>query len=163
MAATEENARAARALAEARVARALASSRATAEIPVAWGEMDALGHVNNVAYFRYLETARVRFIESVGWARLNGGASPGDDDRPGFILQSAECRFRRPVMYPDTLRVTARCVSVEPDRFTLEHEVISTAQNDIAAVGRSVVVTYDYRSGLKTAIPEGLARALRGQ
>ncbi len=147
----------------ARVARALASSRATAEIQVAWGEMDALGHVNNVAYFRYLETSRVRFIESVGWGRLNGEAAPNDDDRPGFILQSAECRFRRPVVYPDTLRVTARCVSVDVDRFTLEHEVISTAQSEIAAIGRSVIVTYDYRSGLKTAMPEGLARALRGE
>ena len=35
------------------------------EIPVAWGEMDALNHVNNVVYFRYFETARIDFFSQI--------------------------------------------------------------------------------------------------
>ena len=35
------------------------------EFPVAWGEMDALGHVNNVAYFRYFENARIAYFERI--------------------------------------------------------------------------------------------------
>ena len=35
------------------------------EIPVAWGEMDALQHVNNVTYFRYFETARIDYFKHI--------------------------------------------------------------------------------------------------
>jgi acyl-CoA thioester hydrolase len=37
------------------------------EIPVAWGEMDALQHVNNVFYFRYFETARIAYFEKLSF------------------------------------------------------------------------------------------------
>jgi len=36
-------------------------------IPVAWGEMDAYGHVNNSVYFRYIESARIKYLSEVGW------------------------------------------------------------------------------------------------
>ena len=34
--------------------------------PVAWGEMDALGHVNNIIYFRYFESARMEYLRQIG-------------------------------------------------------------------------------------------------
>ncbi|HLP84719.1 MAG TPA: acyl-CoA thioesterase, partial [Phycisphaerales bacterium] len=49
----------------ANIPAVLTASRVTIEIPVAWGEMDALGHVNNVVYFRYLESSRIAFIRSL--------------------------------------------------------------------------------------------------
>ena len=132
----------------------LGASRVTIDIPVAWGEMDALGHVNNVVYFRYLESSRIAFIRSlelddVRSVNING-------TRVGFILQGVQCRFRRPVVFPDMLRVTARLVKIEDDRFTLAHEVISTAQGAVAAVGEGTIVTYDYDNARKVAIPPAL-------
>ena len=117
-------------------------------IPVAWGEMDALGHVNNVVYFRYMESARVAFLRGIGWDRM-------DPTRKGvgFILQNVNCRFRRPVEFPDTLKVTARLVSIESDRFTLEHEVISEKLNDVAALGAGTIVVYDYPNARKVDVP----------
>jgi acyl-CoA thioester hydrolase len=44
----------------------LASCPVIIEIPVAWGEMDALRHVNNIAYFRYFESARIAYFERLG-------------------------------------------------------------------------------------------------
>ena len=35
-------------------------------VPIRWGDMDALGHVNNALYFRYMETARVEWLRAVG-------------------------------------------------------------------------------------------------
>ncbi|MFO0831138.1 MAG: thioesterase family protein [Phycisphaerales bacterium] len=125
------------------------------DIPVAWGEMDALGHVNNVAYFRYLESSRVEYLRRLGFGRLKANTSG-----LGFILQSAQCRFRRPVVYPDTLRVTARCTDIGEDRFTLTHEIISTAQNEVAAVGAGTIVCYDYAAASKVAVPLELREAI---
>jgi acyl-CoA thioester hydrolase len=134
-------------------------------IPVAWGEMDALGHVNNAAYFRYLESARVEYLRRLGYAatRAGGaggglaGAGPGG---VGFILQSVQCRFRRPVTFPDTLRVTARCTDIGQDRFTLTHEILSAALNDVAAIGIGTIVCYDYAAGAKMPMPTALREAI---
>lgn len=126
----------------------------TLSITVAWGEMDALGHVNNVAYFRYLETARVDFIRSLGLDVADRRSGTG------FILQHAECRFRRPVVFPDTLDVVTNVLTVEADRFTLEHTLISTAQSQAVAIGKSTIVTYDYPNACKMNIPTDLAAQL---
>ncbi len=117
-------------------------------IPVAWGEMDALGHVNNVVYFRYMESSRIAFLRGIGWDRMDPARNG-----IGFILQNVNCRFRRPVEFPDTLKVTSRLVSIESDRFTLEHEVISEKLSDVAALGAGTIVVYDYPNARKVEMP----------
>ena len=52
-----------------RIGELLTDFPVTVEVPVAWGDMDALGHVNNAVYFRYFETARIRFFAELDWAR----------------------------------------------------------------------------------------------
>ncbi len=131
-------------------------------LPVAWGEMDALGHVNNVVYFRYLECARVEFMRRCGMTELR------TPDGIGVILQHVQCRFRRPIIFPDTVTITARVTSIESDRFTLDHEIISAARSAaspdgspvVAAVGTSTIVTYDYTNRAKVPIPADLRRAI---
>ena len=35
-------------------------------IPIRWGDMDAMGHVNNTTYFRYMETVRIDWMHAIG-------------------------------------------------------------------------------------------------
>lgn len=123
-------------------------------LPVAWGEMDALGHVNNVVYFRYLECARVEFMRRCGMTDIRAPRGIG------VILQHVQCRFRRPIVFPDSVTITARVTSIEADRFTLDHEIISAALDLVAAVGASTIVTYDYTANAKAPIPADLRRAI---
>jgi acyl-CoA thioester hydrolase len=133
----------------------LASPAATSiEIPIAWGEMDALGHVNNVVFFRYIESARIDFL------RKSGSHALRDETGIGFILQFVEMRFRQPLVFPDTVRVDTKLLSIEDDRFTLAHAVVSKKTNEVAAIGRGTVVTYDYAAQQKLAIPAKLREAL---
>lgn len=124
-------------------------------IRIAWGEMDALGHVNNVVYFRYFESSRVAYIDALGWRPIQKSTGIG------FILQSVQARFRRPLVYPDTVHVTSRLKGLDADRFTLAHEVFSESLQDIAAVGEGTIVIYDYAAGTKVAMPHDLARRIR--
>ena len=117
------------------------------ESDAAWGEMDSFHHLNNVAYFRHFENARVEYLRQVGWFDLMGTAGIGP------IVASTQARFRRPVKWPDRLLVGARVVTIEPDRVTLEHRIVSTALNELATEGQAVVVCYDYSAGKKTALP----------
>jgi len=124
------------------------------EIPIAWGEMDALGHVNNVVFFRYIESARVDFL------RKSGSHALRDETGIGFILQFVEMRFRQPLVFPDTVRVDTKLVSIDEDRFTLAHAVVSRKTNDVAAIGRGTIVTFDYAKGAKVAIPGAIRDAI---
>lgn len=116
--------------------------------------MDAFGHVNNAAYFRYFESARIAWLERAGWTDLR------DTHGVGVILHSVQARFRRPVQYPDTLSVSARLVELNDDRFTLAHEAWSERQNALAAEASGIVVAYDYRDGTKARIPDGLRASI---
>jgi acyl-CoA thioester hydrolase len=128
----------------------------TRDIPVAWGEMDALGHVNNVVYFRYFETARIALFERVGFAvsAASGGIGP--------ILAATDCRFRVPVTYPDTVTAAAWIESLGEDEFIMGYAVFSHARNRVAAEGAGRIVAYDYTNHRKTRLDEDLRGKLAG-
>lgn len=121
----------------------------TIEVPVVWAEMDAFGHVNNAVYFRYFESSRIEYLRQAGWFELP--TAPGG--RVGVILHSVQARFRRPVMFPDTLLVSSRLLDIAADRFTLEHQVWSTKLSEVATEGRGRIVSYDYQKRDKAPIP----------
>lgn len=127
----------------------------TIEIPVQWGEMDAYDHVNNVVFFRYFESARVRYLERCGFT------DSYREDRVGAILHSTSCRFRRALFYPDRVTVGARVTEMETDRFTMEYRVVSREQDSVAAEGTGVVVSFDYEAEEKTALPESVRAGVR--
>src|SRR5215211_6937486 len=132
----------------------LADFRVVIDQPVDWGDMDAFGHVNNVAYFRYFENARVEYFRRIGWWEYLEATGIGP------IVASTQARFRRPVKYPDTLRAGARAVSFAADRFTLRHVLVSRATGELVTEGDAVVVTIDYRAGAKVPVPEELRRRI---
>jgi acyl-CoA thioester hydrolase len=125
------------------------------EVPVAWGDMDWFRHVNNIVFFRYFESARIEYLERIGFRQEmeNGGVGP--------ILHSTQARFRRPVEWPDTVIVGARTVDIGEDRFTHEYRLVSRASGEIAAEGGAVLVAYDYANGRKAALPLRVREAIR--
>ncbi|HZO00846.1 MAG TPA: thioesterase family protein [Burkholderiales bacterium] len=67
-------------------------------IPVRWGDMDAMGHVNNTVYFRYMEQARIAWFESLvprgeAWGAMS------------IVIVNASCNFHKPINYPGTVEV----------------------------------------------------------
>jgi acyl-CoA thioester hydrolase len=121
----------------------------TLEIPVAWGDMDALGHVNNTVFFRFFESARIAYLDAIG---LSGNERKG----VGPILAATQCQFRRPLHFPDTVLVGARTTEMLADRFTMEYRIVSSAHDAVAADGNGVVVAYDYDDQRKTELPEAV-------
>jgi acyl-CoA thioester hydrolase len=121
-------------------------------IPVAWGEMDAFQHVNNVAYFRYFESARILYSEKLGLHNLK------EQSGIGPILGSASCWYKLPLTYPDTVSVGAKITDMAEDRFTMKYVVVSHKHQKIAAEGDGVIVMYNYTKGKKTPIPEELRK-----
>jgi acyl-CoA thioester hydrolase len=133
----------------------LASYPVVIEQPVAWGDMDAFHHVNNVVYFRYFENARVEYIRRLGWWEMM------DQSGIGPIVAATQARYRRPVTYPDTLRCGAKLLTLGKDRLTLKHTIVSTKTGELVTDGDAVVVVFDYRNNTKIEFPPLLLERLR--
>lgn len=136
------------------IAELLAGYPVVIQLPVVWGEMDSYRHVNNVIYFRYLESARVEYFARLNWLEFEKQTGIGP------ILQATHARFRRPLTYPDTISVAARVASMDADRFTLDHRIVSHVQKALVTVGHGTVVTFNYWTGKKVPIPEELRRRI---
>ncbi len=118
------------------------------EQAVAWGEMDAYQHVNNIVYFRYFENARIEYMRRAGWDECM------EQFRIGPIVSAVSARFKRPVTYPDTISIGAKLKSMSEDRFVLEHIIVSHEQKAIATTGEGTIVMYNYDKMQKAPIPE---------
>jgi acyl-CoA thioester hydrolase len=126
----------------------------TVEIPVAWGEMDAFQHVNNIVYFRYFESARIAYFDKLNIIEYM------DRTGVGPILASTQCRFKVPLAYPDTVSVGTRVSKIEQDRFMMDYVVFSNRLRRVAAEGEGLIVCYNYRERKKTPIPGELRQRI---
>jgi acyl-CoA thioester hydrolase len=79
-------------------------------IPIRWGDMDAMNHVNNTIYFRYLEIVRIDWMSSIG-------CQP-DPQGEGPVIVNAFCNFYKQLEYPGDVRV--KMYVSEPGRTTFE-------------------------------------------
>jgi acyl-CoA thioester hydrolase len=118
------------------------------EFPVAWGEMDAMSHVNNIVYFRYFESARIAYFEKMDMF------SYMTETGIGPILATISCKFKIPLSYPDNVLIGAKVVSIEDDRFVMNHLVVSKKHQKVAAEGDGLIVTFNYREGKRVSVPD---------
>lgn len=123
------------------------------EIPLAWGEQDAFGHLNNVVYFRYFENVRMYYLERIGVLKSHA------EQNIGVILASTTCDFERPVEWPAQLTVRTGCTAIGNTSFTMTY-TITDGSGRLIAKGKSVQVMYDYANGHKVRIPEKVRAAI---
>lgn len=132
----------------------LAGFPVVVEIPIAWGDMDYFRHVNNIVFFRYFESARIEYLERIGFRELTEERSVGP------ILAATDCRFRRPLTWPDTVAVGARVTDVGEDRFSMEYRLVSRKSGEVAATGGGTLVSFDYAAQRKVPLPDEVRRAI---
>ena len=116
------------------------------EIEVAWGDMDAFGHVNNTIYFRYFESTRIAYMRLV-----EEGLSSPVQFHP--VVASTRCDYLSPVVFPDTLTGRARVSKLGNSSFTMEYELESKVQSKVVAKGEATIVNIDLSTGRSQPIP----------
>jgi acyl-CoA thioester hydrolase len=125
------------------------------KMPIRWGDMDAYGHVNNTVYFRYMEQARVEWIESLQVAVRPGGEGP--------VIINASCTFLVPMSYPGMVEV--RTFVGEPGRSSVMTYVEMRLEGDerIYAEGAAKVVWMDTQTGKSVHLPPHVRASLEGE
>lgn len=128
----------------------LADCSLAVQLPLTWGHMDSLAHVNNSQYFRWFEDVRMAYFERSGLFdhMTTHGVGP--------ILARTQCRFMVPLVYPDTVHVGTRVTDVGEDRFTMLYKVVSETRNVLAAEGDGRIVIFDYNLGEKAPLPAAI-------
>jgi len=113
---------------------------------VAWGDMDAFGHVNNTVYLKYFESARVKYFDDIPeLAGFQGDEIP--------VLANISCSFKKPVVYPDTLEMRVGVTQMGRASLKMECEMISTKVG-LAAIGECTIVLIDGKKGHSVRIPD---------
>jgi len=120
---------------------------------VHWGEMDALGHVNNICLFRWFETSRIDAMSAMGVVF-------DPSSRIGPILAETACTYHTPIRAPVEVIVGTRVGRVGRTSVRLEHGVaLATDPSHLVAEGYAVAVWLDYTSGQPTPVPEAFRSA----
>ena len=121
-------------------------------IPIRWGDMDAMGHVNNTVYFRYMEQARSAWFDALvpdkeAWSAL------------GIVIVSTSCNFRKPMSYPGTVQV--RLSVGVPGGSSVPTYYELNVGHEIYADGAAVVVFIDMARQKPVRIPERIRSLLQ--
>ena len=118
-------------------------------IPMRWGDMDAMGHVNNTIYFRYLEIARV------DWLHLHDAAPRPEGEGP--VIVNAFCNFYKQLEYPGDVLV--KMYASDPGRTTFETwTTMEQASNPgvIYAAGGATTIWVDFPKQKAVDLPAWL-------
>ncbi len=122
-------------------------------LTIRWGDMDAMGHVNNAMYFRYLETLRIEWFRSLGCLPDATGIGP--------LIVNAFCSFIRQLEYPGEVvarhYVGAIGRSSVDTYATLERVDLPGV---VHATGGATVVWTDFQAQKSVAIPEPIRQLL---
>lgn len=123
------------------------------QITVRFGETDALGHINNTSYFIYLEEARIRFFEAIGYQV--------DARDWNFILASTKCDFVSQGYFNQQLIIKTSVSRIGSKSFHLDHEIICSQTSKLIAQGNAVMVCFDFEKQQSEPLPEVLLDKLK--
>lgn len=119
----------------------------TQQMPIRWGDMDAMGHVNNTVYFRYLETVRIDWFRTIG--------CPINPHGEGALIVNAFCNFHKQLEYPGDIIV--RMYVSDPGRSSFESWATISRADDpdtVYASGGATTVWVDFPKQKSVPLPQ---------
>jgi acyl-CoA thioester hydrolase len=123
---------------------------------VRFSDLDAMRHLNNVAFLQFFESARIAFISTVLPSH-----NPTEPDDFGLIFAECHINYRAPAFFDEQIRTRVRPDNFERSSFRVYFEMSAETDRRLLAEGYGVLVGYDYTAGHATPLPERLIEALR--
>jgi acyl-CoA thioester hydrolase len=108
-----------------------------------WSELDYFEHVNNVMFYKYIQSARVNFWDQFGMRTYHL------EEKIGPILASCNCNFKKPLYFPGNVHIHSRLAFIKNTSFSFQHVLVDDA-GDIAADAQDVMVMYDFNKNTKS-------------
>ena len=122
-------------------------------ITTRWSDNDIYGHVNNVTYYSYFDTAANRYLIE------EGGLDISDGSIVGYVVNSG-CEYHAPITYPEAIEAGVRVDRLGNSSVQYGIAIFREGEDRAAAHGHFVHVFVDREADRSVAIPVGLRAAL---
>lgn len=124
-------------------------------MPLRWGDMDAMGHINNTLYFRYMEIARLDWIFKLGASTDRSGQGP--------VIVNAFCNFLRQLEFPGDITVSMFVANLGRSSFDTYHTIERADEPGVVyAEGGARTVWTDYAARKSAPLPDWFRARLGG-
>ena len=114
-----------------------------------WSELDTFGHVNNLSIFKYVQSARVKYLDKIGLFKMYRESNIGP------ILASCKCEFYRPLFFPGQVTVQSRVEFIKNTSFCISHRIVD-GNELLAAEARDIIVLFDFNENKKVTLPHNI-------
>ena len=122
------------------------------ELQVRFSECDPLGHVNNAVYYTYMETARTELFRML---------DPDMDVNDWkLIVASTSCEYKAQATFAQWLQITTEIERIGNSSFTVLHRIMDRDSGKLIAIGRAVLVHFDYRKQRSMPLTAEMRRSL---
>ncbi len=118
-----------------------------------WSELDVFGHVNNVMFMKYVQAARLHYVEHIGLMALYRA------ENIGFMVAETTCQFKKPLHFPGNVHLLTKQISTGNTSFVLEHHITNDEQQAVA-IATDVLVVYDFKKQEKCLIPQAIKQRM---
>ena len=108
------------------------------QVPTRWGDADALGHINNALFVRYVESGRVDYFHRICEMNL----SPGEPQ--GLVMANFEIAFVHQVHHPAALEVASRVSRLGNSSFDVECSIFMPDDEDPVIFSKAICVWFDF-------------------
>ncbi|MBP8033832.1 MAG: acyl-CoA thioesterase, partial [Bacteroidia bacterium] len=102
-----------------------------------WSELDVFGHVNNVAFSKYAQAARLNHVDTIGLMELY------KTQNIGFMVAETNCQFKKELLFPGNIHIQTKIDFVKNTSFSLEH-TMTNDNSETVAIAKDVLVVFDF-------------------
>jgi acyl-CoA thioester hydrolase len=118
-----------------------------------WSDLDVFGHVNNVAFNKYAQAARLIYVDTIGLMELH------KTQNIGFMVAETNCQFKKELLFPGSIHIQSKIEFVKNTSFALEHRMTNDG-GELVAIAKDVLVVFDFSKKVKCLIPEDIKEKL---
>ena len=111
-----------------------------------WSEMDLFGHINNVSYSKYIQSARVNYWEVCGITLLH------ESENIGPMLAATSIQFKKALHYPGEVIIETELEFIKTSSFGFHH-LLKNQAGELVAEAHDVMVMYDFNKNEKKEVP----------
>jgi acyl-CoA thioester hydrolase len=122
-------------------------------IPTRWNDNDVYGHVNNIIYYAYFDTALNRYLIDEGGLDFMNGAVIG-------IAVETMCRFHKSFAYPEDVHAGLRIGKLGNSSVRYEIGLFGDGEDEARAEGHFVHVFVDRATNRPVPLPPRIRAAL---
>ena len=111
------------------------------ELDTRWADMDWIGHVNNATFLTYIESARIKLIEDLGFLDVS------------IIMASIKIDYINQLKYPATMQIGQKISRIGNSSFDILTGIFEKTKETLITLSTTTLVCYDYKAQKSIKVP----------